>query len=157
MVQFRPIPRQQAPLYSYVPIERVRPRPAAIAAEHELPHSEPRKPKSALEVQQEAIQAATLLSDLLKLVAKEFGISRGDLRAKNNRNGFVRPRQIFCFIAKTVYHKSFPQIGRAIRRDHSTVIHSVEQVRKRRSFYEPELSRLLALCPPPSPPEEHHQ
>lgn len=153
MTQLRPIPRAKGPIYAYVPIERIRPRSgasaasAAIAAEPVAPAEKPKEPRDPLEAQKEALREATLLSDLLDLVAREFKLSRGVLRAPNRRHAATKPRKIFCYIAREHFGKSLPHIGRVIRRDHSTVMYCVRSVKARPGDFEPALSRILAQCP----------
>ncbi len=65
-----------------------------------------------------------------KVVADHFGIKIGDLKAKNNSQKVVHPRQIAMFLARELAGASLPTIGRAFgNKHHTTVLHSIEKIR----------------------------
>jgi hypothetical protein len=51
-------------------------------------------------------------------------ISVADMIGPDRQRRFLRPRQIACYLAKILTTRSFPEIGRRIGRDHTTVLHS---------------------------------
>lgn len=139
MTMFRPIPRANGPIYSFVPIERVRPPARVVEA------SKPSKPPMPKPL---TVRQATLLWDLLAVVGQEFGCDRLELMSRAAQKGNARARQVFCWIAHHHYKKGFKPIGRLIGRDHSTVMYAVRKVSEHREEFEPYLSRILAKLPP---------
>lgn len=83
------------------------------------------------------------LAELLELVALLSGQSVLDLQSERRDNETVRPRQVFCWIAKRFTVATLGRIGRAIGgRDHTSVLHGVRRVAL--------VERVL-----PEPPEEN--
>ena len=62
----------------------------------------------------------TTILDVVAAVANDFGVPIHHLIAL--RRKYSVPRQIAMFLASELTSKSLPQIGRAMERDHSTVI-----------------------------------
>lgn len=78
------------------------------------------KPKKALSV-----------TDVIKLIAEFYGLTSDSLCEKTRRKEVVRPRQIAMYILREDFNASFPIIGEKMgKRDHTTVIHSCERVKK---------------------------
>ena len=78
------------------------------------------KPKKMISVQ-----------ELLKIVAEFYGLAPDNLIDKTRRKEVVRPRQIAMYILREDFNISFPTIGEKMGgRDHTTVIHSCDKVRK---------------------------
>jgi chromosomal replication initiator protein len=69
------------------------------------------------------------VEDILRIVAKHYGVSRADLLSSRRTANVVRPRQIAMYLAKTLTLRSLPEIGRRFGgRDHTTVLHAVRQI-----------------------------
>jgi len=71
------------------------------------------------------------LNEIKARVAAYYKIKVSDLESPSRRREFVRARQAGMFIARELTQRSYPEIGKNYRRDHTTIIHGVEQVRKR--------------------------
>ena len=91
--------------------------------------------KQSEEIQPEAIEVILLpelknkLKQLLKEIAVCSGVSISDLRSKKRDREIVYTRQVYCFIARKLYPNAiFSMIGEAIDKDHSTVIHSIDEI-----------------------------
>lgn len=69
-----------------------------------------------------AIQAA---------VAQRYHLSFADLVGPRRCRKFARPRQLAMYLAWSKTQKTYPQIGRAFRRDHTTIMHGVRVIRDR--------------------------
>lgn len=70
----------------------------------------------------EAIQGA---------VAEFYKIKIADLKSKRRHKNLAVPRQIAMYLCKKHLHASFPQIGTKFGgKDHSTVIHAVEKIKR---------------------------
>jgi chromosomal replication initiator protein len=68
-----------------------------------------------------------------KLVANYFRIKVPDLKSKNNSRNISFPRQVAMYLCKTMTRHSFPSIGQIFGgKHHSTVIHAIRQVERRR-------------------------
>ncbi len=69
------------------------------------------------------------IDDILRLVARRYGVSRADLLSQRRTANVVKPRQIAMYLAKTLTLRSLPEIGRRFAgRDHTTVLHAVRKV-----------------------------
>jgi len=69
------------------------------------------------------------LRDIAQAVAEFYGVTVLDLVANRKTARVLRPRQVFCYLARMITFKSFPDIGRYLGgRDHSTVIHSFNRI-----------------------------
>ena len=68
---------------------------------------------------------------ILKNVADFYSISLPDLFKRSRKKEVVRPRQIAMFLLRSETKLSFPEIGQKLGgRDHSTVIHAFEKIKK---------------------------
>jgi chromosomal replication initiator protein len=69
------------------------------------------------------------VEDILRIVAKHYGVTRSDLLSSRRTANVVRPRQIAMYLAKTLTLRSLPEIGRRFGgRDHTTVLHAVRKI-----------------------------
>lgn len=68
---------------------------------------------------------------VLKSVADFYNISTTDLLKRSRKKEVVRPRQVAMFLLREETKLSFPEIGQKLGgRDHSTVIHACEKIRR---------------------------
>lgn len=90
----------------------------------------------------ESRQAAALnTGDIVDAMARERGLEPWRVRGRARQREYVRAR---IEIAKRLREEgcSFPEIGRALRRDHSTVMYYLEAIRKPQAWkYMVHLSR----------------
>ena len=64
-------------------------------------------------------------------VAEFYGIDEESIYEKTRRREVVRPRQVIMYILREDFSVSYPTIGSKLGgRDHTTVIHSCEKVRR---------------------------
>jgi chromosomal replication initiation ATPase DnaA len=79
------------------------------------------------------------LRDIIRHTAEGHGLNVGDLTGRNRSRKLVRARQEAMWRARQVKRPdgrnrySFPQIGRALNRDHSTIVHGAAAHRDRLS------------------------
>lgn len=74
---------------------------------------------------------------VLKSVADFYSISLSDLAKRSRKKEIVRPRQVAMFLLREETRLSFPEIGQKLGgRDHSTVIHACEKMKKEESIDE---------------------
>lgn len=75
---------------------------------------------------------------IMKAVAEFYNIPAADLTKRSRKKEVVKPRQIAMFLLREEIKLSFPDIGQKLGgRDHSTVIHAVEKIRKEELEDEP--------------------
>lgn len=68
---------------------------------------------------------------ILKCVSDFYGIPVTDISKKGRKKEIVKPRQISMFLLREESKLSFPEIGNKVGgRDHSTVIHAYNKVKK---------------------------
>ncbi|MEO1693928.1 MAG: chromosomal replication initiator protein DnaA [Pseudomonadota bacterium] len=69
------------------------------------------------------------IEDILKVVSRHFGVSRGDILSQRRHRSVVWPRQIGMYLAKQMTARSLPEIGRRFgNRDHTTVLHAIRKI-----------------------------
>src|SRR3989344_1440325 len=71
------------------------------------------------------------VKEVIKKVADFYGIEEVSIYEKTRRKEVVKPRQLIMYILREDFHVSYPAIGQKLGgRDHTTVIHSCEKVRR---------------------------
>ena len=69
------------------------------------------------------------IEDILRVVSRHFGVSKGDLLSQRRHRSVVWPRQIGMWLAKQLTARSLPEIGRRFgNRDHTTVLHAIRKI-----------------------------
>ena len=71
------------------------------------------------------------IGEIKKAVASYYRMHVEDLEAQNRQREFVKARQICMFLGRQLTSRSYPEIGRAMRRDHTTCMHGDQRVRAR--------------------------
>ena len=71
------------------------------------------------------------ITELAVFISKFQGI---DITEINRKQEYVWARQVYCFIAKENGKESLLNIGKAINRDHSTVIYSIKKHKQLSKF-----------------------
>jgi hypothetical protein len=62
------------------------------------------------------------------IVSEYYGITITELRSPSHQAKLARPRQVFCYVCRSIAKQPYPRIGRVIRRDHSTVVHACRKI-----------------------------
>lgn len=70
---------------------------------------------------------ATNTERLFKAILSVTKVSKAALASPDKHRIYIESRQIFCYIAHTYFGLTLKSIGRALNRDHTTVIHSIRQ------------------------------
>lgn len=71
------------------------------------------------------------VNELIKIISDFFNIEEQSICDKTRKKEVVRPRQIAMYILREDFNISYPTIGDKLGgRDHTTVIHSCEKVKK---------------------------
>jgi chromosomal replication initiator protein len=69
------------------------------------------------------------IEDILKVISRHFGVSKGDILSQRRHRSVVWPRQIGMYLAKQLTSRSLPEIGRRFGgRDHTTVLHAIRKI-----------------------------
>ena len=69
------------------------------------------------------------IEDILRVISRHFGVSKGDLLSQRRHRSVVWPRQIGMYLAKHLTARSLPEIGRRFgNRDHTTVLHAIRKI-----------------------------
>lgn len=83
---------------------------------------------------------------ILKTVADFYSVASGDLTKRSRKKEVVKPRQVAMYLLREEIKLSFPEIGQKLGgRDHSTVIHACEKIRKEESIDEPLKNELIMI------------
>lgn len=82
-------------------------------------------------------------NEIIKFVARHYGLKVSEIKSKNNSKHVVFPRQVAMYLCKSLTKLSYPDIGKQFNnKHHSTVMYSVREVEKLRQK-EPEIDRTL--------------
>lgn len=88
----------------------------------------------------------TSYQSIMKSVADFYGVSVNDLTKRSRKKEVVRPRQIAMFLIREETKSSFPEIGIKLGgRDHSTVIHAYEKIKKEEEINEVTKQELVLI------------
>lgn len=64
------------------------------------------------------------------VVANYYKITVEDLKSKKRKNDVAIPRQIAMYLCREMTDESFPKIGIEFGKDHSTVVHACDKIRR---------------------------
>ena len=82
-------------------------------------------------------------ADIIKFVARHYGLKVSEIKSKTNSKQIAFPRQVAMFLCKELTDLSYPEIGRQFNdKHHSTVMYSVDKILKLRAT-DAELERTL--------------
>lgn len=74
------------------------------------------------------------LREIMEQTAKKYAVTIHDMKsARRTRGALMQARFEFCWRAKNETYCSYPQIGRALQKDHTSVIHAVKHYEKMRA------------------------
>lgn len=75
-----------------------------------------------------------LVSDIQRVVARYFHISVETMKGERRTREICIARHVAMYLSHNFAQQSTQRIGRFFNRDHSTVIHAIQQVEKRKAF-----------------------
>ena len=71
------------------------------------------------------------IDDILKVISRHYGVTRGDILSERRNRSIVLPRQVGMYLAKRLTARSLPEIGRRFGgRDHTTVLHAIRKIER---------------------------
>ncbi len=66
--------------------------------------------------------------DVIVAVANYYGVAVDDIMGSRRNREITVPRQVAMYLSRTLADVSFPRIGDAFKRDHSTIQHGCDKV-----------------------------
>ena len=82
-------------------------------------------------------------AEIIKFVARHYGLKVSEIKSKGNMKQIVHPRQVAMYMLKHMTDLSYPEIGKQFNdKHHSTVMYAVEKVERDRAG-DPELDKVL--------------
>lgn len=72
-----------------------------------------------------SIGATAIETYCLREVQSAFGVTHEEILGPCRKRHFVRARQMVCLLLRQHASFSLPEIGRVLKRDHTTVLHNV--------------------------------
>jgi chromosomal replication initiator protein len=67
--------------------------------------------------------------EIIKFVARHYGLKVSEIKSRNNTKQIAFPRQVAMYLCKRIADLSFPEIGKLFNdKHHSTVMYSVEKI-----------------------------
>jgi len=73
-------------------------------------------------------------AEIIKFVARHYGLKVGEIKSKSNTKQIAFPRQVVMYLCKQLTELSYPEIGRQFNdKHHSTVMYSVDKIEQLRS------------------------
>ena len=91
------------------------------------------------------IAAMPKVADIVEVVAALCGVTIFDLVAPTRRHSHKIPRLAVYWIARNFTLQSYPQIGRAVGRNHATIISGVKRVEKYSRTFRPVIEPALEI------------
>lgn len=89
--------------------------------------------------------SAPRIAEIQRAVAEHFGLRVPDLICDRRGRSIMRPRQAAMYLARELTAQTWQQIGRAFRRDHTTVMYGCEVVAKLIAAGDPIANHLAVL------------
>ncbi len=79
----------------------------------------------------------TTAGEIIKFVARHYGLRVTEIKSRKNSHQIVFPRQVAMYLCKKLTDLSFPEIGKQFNdKHHSTVMYSVEKIEGQRATNE---------------------
>ncbi|NOR63276.1 MAG: hypothetical protein GQ535_12390 [Rhodobacteraceae bacterium] len=72
------------------------------------------------------------ISDIIAAVGAHYGIAKTDIESDRREASLVHARHVSFWLAKELTLLSYPQIGMAMHRDHTTVMHGFQTIETKR-------------------------
>lgn len=76
--------------------------------------------------------ATNRIDFIINAVARNFGLSKLDIRSQRRTAKEVIPRQLAAFLCRELTSRSLPEIGRRLGgKDHTTILHAIKRTGER--------------------------
>jgi chromosomal replication initiator protein len=73
-------------------------------------------------------ERVTSFGDIVGLVSRGFNLAPEDILGTRRKPDFVLARQVAMYLCRRKLGLSYPELGKAFGRDHSTVIHAIKKI-----------------------------
>ncbi len=102
----------------------------------------------------EAMLSTGLISEVQETVARAFALSRAELLSRSRRRAVTEARAVAMYVCRGLGAAdaagrrgwaSFPRLGQAFARDHTSVIHACQTVAERRRTDREFAARIAAI------------
>lgn len=101
----------------------------------------------ALEANDQSFDQDELIQKIIRTTGRRFGVKVTDIRGPSRRKNTVLARSTAMFILREVTPLSLVEIGKLFRnRDHSTVLHSYDKIRKQVTTDESIRELISSIC-----------
>jgi hypothetical protein len=84
---------------------------------------------------------------VLRAVCSFYRVSIDEIKSDRRYNRIARPRQVAAYLARTLTTASWGQIGKVLRRDHTTVMYACRKLAPTAKD-DPEIQKILAALTP---------
>ncbi len=82
------------------------------------------------------------ISNIQSTVESYYKVTHGELLGKQRPRHISQARQVGMYLSRTLTQASYPEIGRAFNKDHSSVVHAYKNIEKKRQTDREFLSEL---------------
>jgi chromosomal replication initiator protein len=79
-----------------------------------------------------AVPKALVVQAIVNATALAFGASPEAVTGRSRSKSLAEARTVVCYVTRRCTRLSYPEIGRALDRDHTTIISAVQRVAERR-------------------------
>lgn len=70
-------------------------------------------------------------SSVVRKVSEYYGVDLNEVFSSSRSLSVAHSRQVCYYVLNTIFHFSTPRIGRMFNRDHSTVVHGINNISKK--------------------------
>jgi len=81
--------------------------------------------------------------DIIDETEKHFGISKGSIYGRRRSRTIAKARHVAAYLSRTTTEYSYPEISECFLKHHTTIINSVEEVKKNFRKYEKDINHIL--------------
>jgi chromosomal replication initiation ATPase DnaA len=77
-------------------------------------------------------QRAADHNEIVRCVCQSYLVSPDELASNDRHKNVAEARKVACWLLRTLTARSFPEIGRLMSKDHTSVMHAVKSCSRRR-------------------------
>ena len=83
---------------------------------------------------------------IISKIAEKYSIHENDIYSQKRTSNIAQARHICIYLMKKLLDASYPSMGRLLKRDHTTIMHSYDRIEKEiknNSTFEIEINELI--------------
>ncbi|WPY95618.1 helix-turn-helix domain-containing protein [Limimaricola variabilis] len=92
-----------------------------------------------------------MIADIIDACAAEWGVPASEVRGHSRKAHIVAPRHAAMWLAREITGRSMPEIGRAFRRDHTSVLSAIRRIDQADPEMRAAVARLRERLAPSAP------